>query len=484
MYKATIGIEIHLQLKTISKVYSSDYNKFGSMPNKNINEVSIGYPGTLPFVNKKVIEDAIKLGLACNCNIERLSRFSRKNYFYPDLPKGYQITQHNNPICKNGYLNIKIEDETKKIRINRIHIEEDTGKSIHDINAHNTLIDYNRAGVPLLEIVSEPDISSAEQASAYVSTIRRLARYIDISNSNMEEGSLRCDINISVSKNPKRLGTKVEVKNINSISSIKKAINYEILRQTQLIENNNKVTQETLFWKEVDSKTFKARDKENSNDYRYFDEPDIPPIIITEEQINTITKKMPQLPEKLYKKYTNELGLNGYDAQIIIESKDISKYFDTIIDNFKPLEDNLSKIKQAANWVIGPIKSNLNKNKISIKELNIEPIIISKIITLIDEKKINFSSATQKLFPYIIKNKNSQPLEAAKKIGILQDDKNIDIEKIISQTIEEFPNEFSNYKKGKLGLIGFFMGQIMKKVKGRVDPKTLNQTLKDNLDKR
>jgi len=365
-YEAVIGLEVHAQMLTKSKAYSNDVNEFGAIPNSNVSAISLGHPGTLPFMNKKTIEFAVKLGIACESDIAPDQYFARKNYFYPDLPKGYQITQDLTPICTNGRIIIKDSDGVEKeIGLTRIHMEEDAGKSMHDMDLYDTLVDINRAGVPLLEIVSEPDLRSSEDAYAYVSEVRKLVRYLDICDGNMEEGSLRCDANISVRLlGAPEFGTKVEVKNMNSMRHVQKAIEFEIERQIIAIENGETISQETRSFDGPNNRTISMRSKEAANDYRFFPEPDLQPISVKQEFIEKVKATMPILPRELFLKYTNELGLSDYDAYNITDSKDIALYYEEIISH-------TSNYKGAANWLMGGIKSFINLNGTEISDFPI-----------------------------------------------------------------------------------------------------------------
>ena len=351
-YEAVIGLEVHAQMLTKTKAYSNDVNEYGAQVNTNISAITLGHPGTLPKMNSKTIDFAIRLGIACGCDIAREQHFARKNYFYPDLPKGYQITQDTTPICTGGSIVIRTEEnQEKKINITRIHMEEDAGKSIHDVDVYDTLVDLNRAGTPLLEIVSEPELRSSQEAYNYVSEIRKLVRYLDICDGNMEEGSLRCDANISVRiKGQEAFGTKVEVKNMNSIRNVQRAIEFEITRQIEVLESGGKLSQETRGFDALKGITISMRSKEAANDYRYFPEPDLQPLFIKQEQIDEIKKDMPTLPRALFKKYTKEFGLSEYDAYNLTDNKGIALYYEELICHTK-------NYKVAANWIMGDIKS-------------------------------------------------------------------------------------------------------------------------------
>lgn len=476
-YEAIIGLEVHAQLLTKTKAYSSDENIYGATPNTKTSVISLGHPGTLPVSNKKVIEYAIKLGIAVGANIRERNEYARKNYFYADLPKGYQITQDTTPICYGGSISIKDKNgNPKKIKITRIHMEEDAGKSIHDLDPFNTLIDLNRAGVPLVEIVSEPEINSSDEAYQYINEVRKLVRYLEICDGNMEEGSLRCDANISVRvKGNKKFGTKVEVKNMNSTRNIKKAIDFEIKRQIAILESGEKITHETRSFNPNNSSTVSMRHKEEANDYRYFPEPDLQPIIITEQDKKNIKASLPPLPNELFAKYTSDFNLSEYDANLLIEEKGIALYYNELCSFTK-------NYKGAANFMNGIIKSHLNENGINISDFNISPQQLANLITLVDEGKINNTIATSKVFPVMLESNDS-----ANKIAItnnwIQDSNTNTIENYIKLAMAKYPEKVSEYKLGKKGLIGLFMGEIMKLSKGKADPKLTNQLLKTELEK-
>lgn len=471
-YTVVIGLEIHAQLNTKSKAFSSDSNQYGSVPNSNVSPISLGHPGTLPRLNEKSIEFGIKLGLACDSKISEYNEFSRKNYFYADLPKGYQITQFDTPICTGGHVPIRLENgKIKNIGLTRIHIEEDSGKSIHDIDPFNSLVDLNRAGVPLLEIVTEPEIASEEEAYEYLTEVRKLVRYLTICDGNMEEGSMRCDANISVMLNDaNEFGEKVEVKNMNSIRNVKRAISFEIDRQIVLCEKNIAIASETRGFDAPTGCTIPMRGKEGVNDYRFFPEPDLLPYIVTDEKIAFIKKDMPILPNELLEIYTKQYGLSEYDALNIIESKEIGDYYNQIVSL-------TSNYKGAANWVMGEIKSYLNKNGITISEFSVAPKHIAEIITLIDANKISNSSASQKLFPAILENPNLSATELAESLDLIQNSNQDDLAGVIDEVFLKFPDETHRIKGGEMKLIGFFMGQIMKASGGKADPKMTNKLL-------
>lgn len=475
-YQPIIGLEVHAQLKTQSKAYSSDPNDFHAKPNTNVSPVTLGHPGTLPRYNKSVIDYAIKLGIACASHIHSDIYYARKNYFYPDLPKGYQISQDETPICTGGGIRIKNGDKERDINLTRIHMEEDAGKSIHDQDPFNTLVDLNRAGVPLVEIVTEPELRSAEDAYSFLIETRKLVRYLDICDGNMEEGSLRCDVNVSVmQKGASEYGQRAEIKNMNSMRNVQKAIEHEIERQIISVEKGEKIPQETRSFDPVSGQTSRLRTKESAHDYRYFPEPDLNPIHITQKHLQSIKDDLPPLPNALMEKYIQELGLSQYDAQIITDQKEIALYFEDLIQN----TDNF---KAAANWIMGDIKSHLNKNAISILEFPVSPVRISEMIRLIDENKINKKLAAEKILPNLIEDPEKTVLQIAEENNWIQSSDEGDLEPIVKEVIEEHPDEVERYQNGEKKLTGFFMGKIMKKSKGKADPKSTNILLQKLLN--
>jgi len=476
-YEVVVGLEVHAQMLTRSKAYSNDINEYGASPNSNVSAISLGHPGTLPRMNKKTIEYAIKLGLACGSQIAENQYFARKNYFYPDLPKGYQITQDKTPICIGGQVIVKTESgEEKSIGLTRIHMEEDAGKSIHDVDVYDTLVDLNRAGVPLLEIVSEPDIRSSQEAYAYLTEVRKLVRYLDICDGNMEEGSMRCDANVSVRlKGSAIFGTKVEVKNMNSIRNVQRAIEFEISRQIKALESGEKLVQETRSFDALKGVTISMRTKEAANDYRYFPEPDLQPLLVTENQINAVKNEMPALPRELFQKYTKEFGLTEYDAYNLTDNKSIALYYEELV-RFT------SNYKAAANWVMGDIKSYLNENGVEVENFPIKPEKIADLIVLIDDGKVSFSIASQRIFPELITSPNVSPLSVAEKMNLIQDSDENTIMAYIQEVIDSNPNEVERYRNGEKQLTGFFMGQLMKVSKGKADPKNANALLRKKLE--
>jgi aspartyl-tRNA(Asn)/glutamyl-tRNA(Gln) amidotransferase subunit B len=475
-YIAVIGLEVHAQLLTKSKIYNSDSAEYGSLPNTNVGVVTLAHPGTLPRLNKTVVEYAIKMGLACHSTITRFNIFDRKNYFYPDLPKGYQITQDRTPICVGGYVTINTKEGERNIELHRIHIEEDAGKSMHLAQETDTLVDFNRAGVPLIEIVSQPDIKTSDEAYAYLTEVRKLVRYLDICDGNMEEGSLRCDANISVMLvGAKEFGKKVEVKNMNSIRNVQRAIDHEIERQIIETEKGNVILSETRTFDAGNGLTYSMRTKEELNDYRYFPDPDLSPLKVSEEWLAKIKASMPELPRDLYNKYTKAFHLSEYDAQVLTDSKDVALYFEEVCKLTK-------NYKAASNWVMGPVKSYLNELTLSADEFPIPPQVLVELMTLVDDNKISFSIASQRVFPELLKNPNKSALEVAQQLNVIQDSDQDAILPIIDEVIKEFPLKVEEYKNGKKGIVGMFMGEVMKRSKGKADPKVANALITKKLE--
>lgn len=477
-YELVVGLETHVQLSTLSKIFSTDSAGFGAGPNEHVNPVTVGLPGTLPKLNGKVVEYAIKMGLATNCRINLENHFDRKNYFYADLPKGFQTTQDSKPICIEGYLNVKTKNgKEAHIRINRIHMEDDAGKSMHDQDPVDSLIDLNRAGVPLIEIVSEPDIRSAEEAALYLGEIRKLVKYLDICDGNMEEGSIRCDANISVRlKGNEQYGNRCEVKNLNSVRNLQRAIEHEYVRQVKLIEDGIYIEQNTLNFDANTGITSPLRSKETANDYRYFPEPDLAPLILSEQYINELSAQLPELPEKKVKRYINEFNLSEYDADVLTAEKDLAEYFDE-------LSKTTSNYKTAANWMMGTVKSYLNSNNLSITDFRIKPHVLGQLIALVDNGKINNSVASQQVFPALLDSPNTSAETIAKQLNVLIDNCADGLDEIITDVLNRYPDKVKEYHNGKKGVVGLFMGEIMKKSKGKINPQDANKLVLQKLDK-
>jgi aspartyl-tRNA(Asn)/glutamyl-tRNA(Gln) amidotransferase subunit B len=475
-YETVIGLEVHAQLLTKTKLFSTDSAAYGGEPNTHISAVTLALPGTLPKLNKKAIEFAIKMGLACNCEIERTNYFARKHYFYPDLPKGYQITQHETPICKQGYVSIKTSDGKRIIRLNHIHLEEDAGKSMHDLDDQYSCIDYNRAGVPLIEIVSEPDMRSGEEAYAFVTELRKLVRYLGICDGNMEEGSMRCDANISVRKKGEtKLGTKVEVKNLNSIRNVKRAIEHESERMIEMLEKGESIQQQTRSFDAETGTSFPLRSKEEADDYRYLTDPDLPPFVVTDEFIREVEQTIPELPEALFNKYKSSYGLSDYDASQLADEKETAQYFEQVIQH-------TDQYKAAANWILGPIRSFLNDHNQNMKDLQLPAQSVARMIQLVEEGVINFSVASSRLFPAMVNQPGKDPGDLLTELNLTQvGDANV-VEQWVEAALSRMPDKVAEYKKGKKGLLGLFVGEVKKISKGKADPRLVNELLMEKLN--
>ena len=472
-WETVIGLETHVQLSTKTKLFSRASTAFGASPNTNVNLIDCGLPGVLPSVNKEAFYKAIRFGMAVGAQINQTSLFDRKNYFYADLPKGYQITQMDLPIVLGGSIEIILDKLAKTINITRAHLEEDAGKSIHDEFEGFPAIDLNRAGTPLLEIVSEPEITSAKEAVAYMKAMHQLVTYLDVSDGNMAQGSLRCDANVSIrKKGAKELGTRTEIKNINSFKFIEKAINFEIKRQIKILENGEKVTQETRLYDSSKDETRPMRSKEFANDYRYFPEPDLLPVIISDEEIKKIRDEFPELPNEKETRYQKEFGLSAYDAQIIASSKPMADFFEAALQKTK----NYSLL---SNWLIGEISAYLNKEQIEIHESKLSADIVAMLINRIDDQTIS-GKIGKSIFEEMCAN-GSSPDEIIKSQGLEQISDDEAIEEIILTVINENPAQVEAYLAGKEKLFGFFVGQVMKLTEGKANPKTVNNILKDKL---
>ncbi|WP_427162028.1 Asp-tRNA(Asn)/Glu-tRNA(Gln) amidotransferase subunit GatB [Aliinostoc sp. HNIBRCY26] len=480
-YEAIIGLETHCQLSTNTKIFSTSSTAFGADPNTNIDPVCMGLPGVLPVLNQKVLEYAVKAGLALNCQIARYSKFDRKQYFYPDLPKNYQISQYDLPIAEHGWLEIELVDADgnptrKRIGITRLHMEEDAGKLVHagsDRLSGSTysLVDYNRAGVPLVEIVSEPDIRSGQEAAEYAQELRRILRYLGVSDGNMQEGSLRCDVNISIRPvGQKEFGTKVEIKNMNSFNAIQRAIEYEIERQIAAVETGERIIQETRLWEEGSQRTISMRSKEGSSDYRYFPEPDLAPIEVSEAQLNQWRSELPELPAQKRHRYENELGLSAYDTRVLTEESSASAYFEVVIASG-------ANPKTAANWITQDIAAYLNKQKLSITEIGLTPANLAEVIKLIESGKISNAQAKQKL-PDLLTGLSPEKAFAGQE---LITDPSV-LEPIVEEVIAANPKELEKYRSGNINLKGFFVGQVLKKTNKRADPKLTNELVEKKLN--
>ncbi|HBG48892.1 MAG TPA: Asp-tRNA(Asn)/Glu-tRNA(Gln) amidotransferase GatCAB subunit B [Cyanobacteria bacterium UBA9971] len=474
-YETVIGLEVHAQLKTKSKIFCDSATEFGNEHNSQVCPVCMGYPGVLPVLNKKVLEYAILTGLALNCEIARHSKFDRKQYFYPDLPKNYQVSQFDMPVCKNGY----IEINGRVIRINRAHLEEDAGKLVHAgaaglAGSTYSLVDYNRTGVPLLEIVSEPDINSPEEARNYVEELRNIVRYLGVCDGNLEEGSLRCDANVSIRPvGQKELGVKAEIKNMNSFKALQRALEYEVERQVELIESGGKVVQETRLWKEDEGITISMRSKEEAHDYRYFPEPDLVPMEIDADWVHRIRETMTELPAQKRVRYIYELGLSDYDANVLVNSMEMAFFLDKVID----LKAN---VKSAVNWLMGDITAYLNENKTTIDKTELTPESLAEMIALIDKGIISNNIAKKLIIPLLEKGGSAKKMVEEQGMSLISDEGAL--KETIKKILEANQGEVEKYKSGKPQLFGFFVGQIMKETKGRANPEAVNKLLKEELD--
>ncbi len=492
-YELVVGLEVHAQLNTASKAYSGDPNAYGDHPNTNVSALTLGHPGTLPVANRQVVEHAVRLGLATQCTIAPWMHYARKNYFYPDLPKGYQITQDRTPICTEGFIDIP---DTRgatpaaavaahhappapgmlRIGITRIHMEEDAGKSIHDMDPFNTLVDLNRAGVPLVEIVSEPDIRSAQEAYDYLVEVRRLVRYLDICDGNMEEGSLRCDANISLRpKGSEKFGTRCEVKNMNSFRNVMRAIEYEAQRQSEVLDAGGVIHMETRTFDAARGTTVGLRSKEQAHDYRYFPEPDLQPLTVTAADKEAIRSAMPPLPRELRARYTTQLGLSDYDAGILTDDKATALYYEALIAR-------TTNYKGAANWVMGDVRGWLNERGLPMESFPIPADRLAGLIALIDAGRVSHSIAAQKLFPLMLDDAESTAEQLALRHDLVQDT-NVDlIEAIAREVMARHPDKVEAYRSGQKGLLGLFMGEVMKGTKGKADPKRASDVVRQLLD--
>lgn len=475
-YELVSGLEIHVQLNTNSKIFSADSASFGASPNQNISTVSLALPGALPKLNKEVIAKAIRIGLALNCTINQINHFDRKNYFYADLPKGYQITQDSQPICVNGFIDVELSNGTvKKIGINRIHLEEDAGKSIHDQDENYSLVDLNRAGVPLIEIVTEPDIRSAEEASALLTEIRKLVRHLNVSDGNMEEGSLRCDANISIRRfGDADYGTRCEVKNLNSMRNVRSAMEFEFMRQVDVISNGGKIIQSTLNFDVDKGTTSPMRTKEEANDYRYFADPDLPPIQISDEWLAKIKSEMPTLPNEITKQLISEFGISRADAILFASDTSLLNYFNLALPT-------VNHKKSLINWLIGPIRALLNEREIAISTYKIKPIQLAKTINLVDDKKLTQQIAIQQLLPALEENQTVAVIDLAQSLNLLISENEDELDSFIDQVLNKHPQQVESYKKGKKGVLGLFVGEVMKLAKGKADAKKLNELIIEKL---
>ena len=473
-YEAVIGLEVHAQLLTESKAFAPVSTEFGGSPNTQVTPLCLGHPGTLPVLNENLVKYTIKMGLATNCDIARKSIFARKNYFYPDLPKGYQISQYETPICHDGHITISVNGEKKDIGLTRIHMEEDAGKSIHDQDPFNTLIDLNRSGVPLIEIVSEPDIRSAKEAYEYLKRIKQIVQYLEICDGNMEEGSLRCDANVSVRpKGQEAFGTRTELKNMNSFRNVERAIEYEIDRQIELIESGGKVVQQTLLWDANKMETRIMRTKEEAHDYRYFPEPDIPPVVVTDEMLESIRAELPEMPDVRKKRFMEEYNLSSDDAQTLTEDRYLADFYEDVLEHE-------NSPKTVSNLILTEVLRTLNDQSISIREFPISAERLAGLVALRENDKINSSAMTEIFDAMLEEDKTAE--ELAEEMNLVQVSDTGFIEPIVDEVIDEHPDEVERYRDGKKGLIGFFIGQVMQRSQGKANPELVREMISDRLE--
>jgi aspartyl-tRNA(Asn)/glutamyl-tRNA(Gln) amidotransferase subunit B len=471
-FEGVMGLEVHAHLLTDSKIFCGCSTKFGGEPNSHTCPTCMGLPGALPVLNKKVVDFGIKLGLALHCTINEKSIFARKNYYYPDLPKGYQISQYEEPICENGYLDIYNNGDTKRIRVNRVHMEEDAGKLVHENTIETStysLVDYNRSSTPLLEIVSEPDIGTPEEAVAYLKALRDVLIYLEICDGNMEEGSFRCDANISVKKkDTSELGTRAELKNLNSFRSIERSLTYEIERQIEVVMSGSKVVQETRLFNVDDGITYSMRGKEEAHDYRYFPEPDLLPLIVDEQWISEIRQGLPELPMEKMERFMTDYGLPRYDVEILVSDKELSRYFEETIKLFP-------EPKTVSNWIMTELLRELKDGNISPKDSPLPPANLAELLSLIRDETISIKIGKE-IFSELYQSGIS-PRRLVEQKGLLQISDESAIIDSIDRIIDRFPKEVADFRNGKEKLLGFFVGQVMKETKGKANPKLLNELL-------
>lgn len=484
-YEAVVGLEVHCQLLTQSKIFAADANAYGAEPNTNISVITLGYPGTLPKLNRKAVEFAIRIGLACGSEITRHNVFARKNYFYPDLPKGYQLSQDKGPICVGGGVLVKAKDPITgqsyqtTIQLHHIHLEEDAGKSIHDgdewaTQSSVTRLDYNRAGTPLIEMVTEPCIRTADEAGQYLTEVRRLVRYLDICDGNMEEGSLRCDVNVSIRpKGATNLGTKVEVKNLNSIRNVMRAVDSEFLRQVELTESGGRIVQETRTFDAATGLSYAMREKETMNDYRYFPDPDLTPVVISDAWLADVQDRMPVLPATLYQKFTTIYGLPDYDAALLTDAKELAEYYEAVCTH-------TTNYKAASNWIMGPVKGQLNEKALRERQFPVSPERLAALIALIDNGTVS-QTAAQQVFTLMTEQPNALPADLAQTHGLIQNRNTDALQTLVEEVLAAWPDKVEQYRKGKKNLMGMFVGEVMKKSKGSADPKLVNELLAKTL---
>ena len=475
-YRVVVGLEIHVQLSTVSKIFSTDATAYGSPPNTHTSAITLAHPGSMPKLNRRAVEYAIKMGLACACDITHRTIFDRKNYFYPDLPKGYQITQDKTPICQGGAILIRVAEQERAIKLNRIHLEEDAGKSTHLADEPETLVDLNRAGVALIEIVTEPDINSAEEAQAVLNEVRRLVHYLDICDGKMEEGSMRCDANVSVMRHDDTaLGKKVEVKNMNSVRNVQRAIRHETERQIIALEQGKSIVSESRTFDAVSGTTASMRTKEDLNDYRYFPEPDLSPLVVSDKWLSDIQSQMPTLPRAYFQTFTQTYQLPDYDAQVLTDSLASAQYFEQLCRH-------TNYHKAASNWMMGPVRSYLNEQGVSIEDFPLLPKQLASLVDMVAKDTVSFAVASQKVLPALLADPQKPVAQIAQELNLAQDNNVDNLQPLIEDVLAAFPDKVTAYRKGKKGLLGMFMGELMQRSQGKANPKIASQLLKEALE--
>lgn len=473
-FEPVIGLEVHAQLKTKTKIFCGCSTEFGAPPNTHVCPVCIGMPGVLPVLNKTVVEYTLHMALATDCTITRKSRFARKNYFYPDLPKGYQISQYELPIARNGHVNITVDGGLKRIGIHRIHMEEDAGKLIHDPGRPYSRVDYNRTGVPLIEIVSEPDLRSPEEAGAYLRHLRAILRYLDICDGNMEEGSFRCDANVSIRpKGVEKFGVRAEIKNLNSFKNVEKALHYEIVRQRELLMDGGQVVQETRLWNPDRARTTSMRGKEEAHDYRYFPDPDLLPLVVDDHWIDAVRSALPELPEARKSRFMSQYDLPAYDAELLTSEQDLANYFEACVARFP-------NPKAVSNWLMGTLLGMLNAEGKTISQSPVTPADLAELLKLVEADTISGKIAKTVFEEMVRTGGTPQKIVAAK--GLVQVSDSGELEAVVVRILEANPEEVAAYRAGKSKLISFFVGQVMRETRGKANPKIVNQILKQKLD--
>jgi aspartyl-tRNA(Asn)/glutamyl-tRNA(Gln) amidotransferase subunit B len=474
-YEPVIGLEIHAQLNTASKIFCGCSTKFGGSPNTHTCPVCLGMPGVLPVLNRGVVEYTIRMALATHCSIAPLAQFARKNYFYPDLPKGYQISQYELPLARNGWVEIESSRGAKRVRIHRIHMEEDAGKLVHDEHQPVSYVDFNRTGVPLIEIVSEPDIATPEEAADYLRTLREILRYLEICDGNMEEGSMRCDANISLRPaGTSGLGTKIELKNMNSFKNVQKALDFEIRRQKVMLERGEALVQETRLWDAGRNVTLSMRGKEEAHDYRYFPDPDLVPVVVSEDWVREISRSLPELPETKRERFIKDYALPPYDAKVLTSSKSLANYFEAALVQF-------SRPKVLSNWIMSELLRELNRDDREIEDCPVSPQNLAELLALFDSGVISGKMAKGVFEKMYASGKSARQIVDEEGLAQVSDES--EIESAIELALSENPKEVEQFRAGKSKLFGFFVGQVMRKTKGKANPQLVNEILKKKLEK-